>query len=56
MGLAMVCESCQKNRHEMCGNPEACVCAKRGHPERPAAAGTVIIRDNPANGRLFAWY
>lgn len=46
MGLAMVCESCQKNRHENCGNPEACVCAKRGHPQMRT------IGDYSANGGL----
>lgn len=33
MGLANVCEACQKNLHDACANHEACVCAMRGHPQ-----------------------
>jgi hypothetical protein len=26
------CEACQKNKHENCANPAACICSMRGHP------------------------
>ncbi len=28
-----VCTACQQNKHEVCANEGACVCALRGHPE-----------------------
>lgn len=27
----MVCEACNDDQHQNCANPQACVCAFRGH-------------------------
>jgi len=40
MPRPMICEACDKGDHQNCANPQACVCAFRGHnlvPIQPKA-------------------
>jgi hypothetical protein len=48
-----VCSACQQNKHEICANEGACVCALRQHPtipERSMPSANPVYIPNPGEG------